>query len=777
MRFRLRVILKKSSEDIFQEQTRLLYNNSLTPIIISILAATVLCWSSWSMIDHLVLSFWGTTFFAISFCRLLLLYLYNNRKAEDKNDHWNRRFTVGTYAIATVWGTASLLLFPEHNPSQQIVFFVIMVGMCAGGISSLCPSPIVFTGFISLILLPLIIRLMFLGTEGTMLNSVLIFIFWGVTLISGLKISGNMRENIHLRLQGILREQVLSANEERYRLLFRHAPLGIFQYDDKGTIIDCNQEFVRILGSSKDLLVGFNMLAMLPKGEMLDAIKQSFISGEGYFEGDYATITSNLTIPVRVFFKTLTSTTHGSSGGVAIIEDCSAKKQSEQLIQYHASYDSLTGLPNRRLLIEQLGSEISRSKRHKHYGALLFLDLDNFKTINDSLGHSVGDKLLQIAAARISECIRKEDTAARMGGDEFIIVLTELGSELKLAEEKAKGIAEKILLNLSTPCQIEERDLHITTSIGVSMFPKTEKGVDDILKQADTAMYRAKAAGRNGVCFFLPSMQETADNKLILTTEIRQALHKNELIIFLQPQVDSSTNLIGAEALVRWKHPEKGIIPPGAFLAIAEETGLIQNIGQWVLRETCQKIKMWTDAGLLKDSQVISINISGKEIAAPDFVSLISRVLKETGASPHHFGIELTEGSLISTDNDIVEKIMALRRIGIKFSVDDFGTGYSSLSYLKSLPLHTLKIDRSFVTDIKDASHNAVLVDTIIMMAHNLGLDVIAEGVETEQELQYLESKGCTVYQGYYFSKPVTIETFTEMLRSGSSVVDHHGIS
>jgi EAL domain-containing protein (putative c-di-GMP-specific phosphodiesterase class I) len=285
-------------------------------------------------------------------------------------------------------------------------------------------------------------------------------------------------------------------------------------------------------------------------------------------------------------------------------------------------------------------------------------------------------------------------------------------------------------------------------------------------------MYRAKAAGRNEISFFLPSMQEAADEKLRLSNQLRQALKQHELLLHFQPQVDFSGTLLGAEALVRWQHPVRGMVSPGVFLSVAEETGLMQDIGQWVLRETCSYIKQWQDAGYLRESQIISMNISGKEIASLDFVSTIRRALDETGANPNHLGIELTEGSLVSTGRDIVEKIMQVRELGVKFSVDDFGTGYSSLSYLKSLPLNTLKIDRTFVKDIHDASQDVVLVDTIIMMATNLGLEVIAEGVETEQELHYLHSKGCDVYQGFYFCKPLEIASFLEVLKAGRLVAD-----
>jgi len=759
--------LKHTSKKILREQVNLLFANSMVPIIVSVLISALLCWSLWSVVDRSVLIIWFSLFFIISAGRIVLLFQFRKQAAgSGYKKHWYRRFLIGTYAAAMTWGAASLLLFPVHSPSHQTVFFMIIFGMAAGGISSLCPSLPVVVGFLSLLLLPLFGKMILLGSDEALFKSSLLLLFWAVTIVGAIKISVNIRDNIQLRLQSVDREKMLKISEERYRHIFRYAPLGIFHYDVEGEILDCNDEFIRILGSSREKLVGLKMFDMLKEREMLKAIEDSITTGEGYFEGEYSAVTSNTTTPVRAFLKAINSSEKTIIGGVGIVEDFTEKKQSEQLIQYHASYDSLTGLPNRRLLLEHLSNEIARARRHGHFGALLFIDLDNFKTINDSLGHSVGDELLKVVAKRIKKCVRQEDTAARMGGDEFIIIVTELDNSIGLAAHKVRGIAEEISICLAAPCQIGGRDLQITPSVGVSLFPKEDIGVDDILKQADTAMYRAKAAGRNAIHFFLPSMQEAADERLRLNTEIRQALDENQFALYYQTQVDISGQLVGAEALLRWHHPERGVILPGVFLETAEETNLIQDIGLWVLREACNDIKTWTDRGQLKESQTISVNISGNEIGAPDFVNTVMNVLEETGADPSHLGIELTEGSLISTGEDIVQKIMMLRQMGIKFSVDDFGTGYSSLSYLRSLPLNTLKIDRSFVNDIKDASRDVVLVDTIIMLARNLGLEIIAEGVETEQELLYLNERGCTVYQGYYFSKPVAVTTFTELLQS-----------
>jgi diguanylate cyclase (GGDEF)-like protein/PAS domain S-box-containing protein len=658
-----------------------------------------------------------------------------------------------------------------------MIFLLILAGAAVAAIASLCPSLSAIGGFLSLLLLPLIVKLMMLGNVESIFIGSLLIVFWAITFIGAIKIHVTLRENIQLRLQSVEREKVLKISEERYRHIFNNAPLGIFHYDSDSVIVDCNNEFIKILGSSRELLIGLKMSSKLQEPALLRAINDSLSVGEGYYEGTYTSFTSMKMTPVRAFFKAINNSKKAIIGGVGIVEDFTEKKQAEDLIQHHASCDSLTGLPNRRLLIQHLGNEIARAKRHGHYGALVFLDLDNFKTINDSLGHSVGDKLLQTVAKRISECIREEDTAARMGGDEFVIIFTELDDSIGLAAHTVRGIAEELRLCLSAPCQIEGQELHITPSIGVSLFPKADIGIDDILKQADTAMYRAKAAGRNAIHFFLPSMQDAADERFRLNMELRKALEENQFALYYQPQFNISGEIIGAEALLRWHHREKGVIPPGVFLEMAEEIGLMGDIGQWVLREVCKDIKEWTDTGLLGDSQTISINISGKELADPDFVGTVISVLEKTGIDPKRLGIEITEGSLISIGKDTVQKFTTLQQMGIKFSVDDFGTGYSSLSYLQSLPLNTLKIDRTFVNEIKEKSHDVVLVDTIIMMARNLGLDVIAEGVETERELLYLNSKGCMVYQGFYFSKAVTVATFTKMLEPESKNLNGQPLS
>ena len=454
----------------------------------------------------------------------------------------------------------------------------------------------------------------------------------------------------------------------------------------------------------------------------------------------------------------------------ATLRDVSDRKLAEARIEYLAYYDALTELPNRRLLLDRLEQNISRARRFGHYGTMLFLDLDRFKNINDSLGHPIGDALLKEVARRLVHDLRAEDTVSRLGGDEFVMLLSDLGNNSTNAAAMAQQKAESIRIRLAEKYEIDGHDLHITPSIGVAMFPSSnddhESG-DDILRYADTAMYRAKDDGRNTIRFFLPSMQAAADNRLSIEKELRHALDRGELTLYFQPQVNSKGQIFGAETLARWKHPEKGFISPATFIPIAEATGLILPIGEWVLRTSCEHMKAWSDQGL--DINHLAVNVSPRQFRQPNFIAQVQTILEQTGADPTMLGLELTEGMVIDNIVDTIKKMEGLKKLGIELSIDDFGTGYSSLTYLKKMPLDILKIDQSFVRDIETDSNDAAIVDTIISMAKHLDLKVIAEGVETKFELDFLEEKGCPLYQGYLFSKPVPNDQFIELLKKGTT--------
>ena len=437
---------------------------------------------------------------------------------------------------------------------------------------------------------------------------------------------------------------------------------------------------------------------------------------------------------------------------VAIFSDITVQKSAEKEIHNLAFYDPLTHLPNRRLMLDRLKQEIAAAKRQMNFGALFFLDLDHFKNLNDSRGHQVGDELLIQVGQRLKAIIRHEDTACRLGGDEFVVMIPGRFLSLQDATNHAIMLADKILLAINRPYIVQGSEHHFSTSIGVTLYPETVDQPEAIVQQADTAMYRAKECGRNSISFYQPSMQESADRRLTLEKEMRVALQEGQFLLHYQPQVNELHKVISVEALIRWHHPTKGMVSPAEFIPLAEDTQLILPIGAWVLQEACRQIKTWDQQG----SKIghVAVNVSSRQFRQVDFVKQVRQVLLDTDIHANQLVIELTEGCVIEDIEDTIAKMQALQAMGIKISIDDFGIGYSSLSYLKSLPLSQLKIDQSFVKQI-DNANAAVIVETIIMMAKSLGLNVIAEGVETPEQVNFLTAKGCLNFQGYYFSRPV----------------------
>lgn len=441
------------------------------------------------------------------------------------------------------------------------------------------------------------------------------------------------------------------------------------------------------------------------------------------------------------------------------------------LLQSQATSDPLTGLPNRRLMLDRLKHALASSMRSGREGALLFIDLDNFKTLNDTLSHGIGDLLLQQVAQRLESCVREGDTVARLGGDEFVVMLEDLSEKDLEAAAQTEAVGEKILATLNQPYQLGKHEYLNSPSIGATLFNDHQQSIEELLKQADIAMYQAKKAGRNALRFFDPQMQETINARANLESELRKALECHQFHLYYQIQVDNiredgSHRHMGAEALIRWVHPVRGLVLPAQFIPMAEETGLILPIGQWVLETACAQIKTWQQDALTRDL-VLAVNVSAKQFRQADFVDQVQAAVQRHGINPMLLKLELTESLLLESIQDTIATMNTLKTIGVKFSLDDFGTGYSSLQYLKQLPLDQLKIDQSFVRDLVSDSSDRAIVRTIIAMAHSLKLNVIAEGVETEEQRQLLQDKGCIHYQGFLFSKPVPIEQFDALLKQG----------
>ena len=450
-------------------------------------------------------------------------------------------------------------------------------------------------------------------------------------------------------------------------------------------------------------------------------------------------------------------------GAVIVFRDVSAAREMARQIAYSAQHDFLTGLPNRMLLNDRVNQAIHLASRHMKKVAVLFLDLDGFKHINDSLGHRIGDRLLQAIAKRLVDCVRGSDTVSRQGGDEFVVLLLEVDQP-----EGAATMARRMLQTMAEPHSIDHHDLHVTISIGVSVYPDDGLDAETLIKNADTAMYQAKEDGRHSYQFFKPAMNVRAVERQSIEESLRRALERREFALHYQPRINLKTLAItGAEALIRWTHPTRGLVSPGQFIPIAEDCGLILPIGKWVLREACKQARAWLDAGLPLGT--VAVNISAIEFREENFLEGVFAILKDTGLDPSSLELELTEGVLMKHADSTALLLEALRARGVRVAVDDFGTGYSSLSYLRKFPIDALKIDQSFVRQITTVADETTIVTAVISMGRSLKLRIVAEGVETEAQLAFLQAHECDEAQGYYFSRPVPPQQFANLLDTGMS--------
>lgn len=542
---------------------------------------------------------------------------------------------------------------------------------------------------------------------------------------------------------------------------------GIMITDKNSNILRVNNAFTEITGYTQEQVLGKNP-RLLSSGRHDASFYQKLwqqLLKNGRYEGEIWNRRRNGEIYPEWLTITAVKTFSGdTSYYVCVFADITKKKDAEGKIHALAFYDPLTKLPNRRLLLDRFEQELSNAKRHKQFGAVIFLDLDHFKLLNDAQGHLVGDELLMQVASRLVSVLRKEDTPARLGGDEFVVLLHANTDNLSLVADQAGIVAEKIRDCLNRPFFLNHYQHQLSTSIGIALFPEHHDSPEIILQQADTAMYRAKASGRNAISFFHPSMQEAAELRLSLEHEIKQAIDAGRFLLCYQPQVDSDGKVLSAEALIRWKSAGKGVLLPIDFIPIAEESNLILGIGRWVLLEACNQIKAWQTQGIAIPP--IAVNVSSRQFRQLDFVHQVKQALDTSGINPELLGIELTENVLIIDIDDTIVKLTALKELGITIAVDKFGTGYSSLMYLQRLPIDIIKIDRKFVKDMITNTNNAVIVEATLGMAQHLNIRVIAEGVETAEQMAFLQERNCNIFQGFYFSQPLAAADYKDLYLS-----------
>ncbi len=566
-----------------------------------------------------------------------------------------------------------------------------------------------------------------------------------------------------------LAEMGLRLSEKKFSIAFTSCPLAAsIATAGEGRFIEVNDNYTRDFGWARDELIGRTTLEIgIWPEPMLRQRWLEAIQAKGHLV-DYETVWMHKNGSERkISISGEIVDIEGVSCILAYVTDITERKAADEQIQSLAFFDPLTGLPNRRLLMDRLEQAQTAAFRYQRMGALLFIDLDHFKILNDIHGHDKGDNLLQQVARRLTGCVPESSTVARLGGDEFVVMLEDLSENSLEAATQAEAVAEKIRAALNQSYRLSSQTYRSTPSIGVTLFGERQESLDEPLRRADLAMYQAKSAGRNTIRFFDPKMQAIVTARVTMELELREALTNGQFLLHYQPQVDRDEQIIGVEALVRWEHPQRGLVSPSQFIPLAEDTGLILPLGKWILEQACRQLVLWSSQADLAPL-CVAVNVSARQFQQSDFVQQVLDALEQTGADPQRLKLELTESVLVYDFEDVITKMSALKARGVGFSLDDFGTGYSSLSYLKQLPLDQLKIDQTFVGDILDDANNAAIARMVIVLAESLGLAVIAEGVETVAQRDALQRQGCHAYQGYLFSRPLPAAALEEfMKRSG----------
>jgi diguanylate cyclase (GGDEF)-like protein/PAS domain S-box-containing protein len=551
----------------------------------------------------------------------------------------------------------------------------------------------------------------------------------------------------------------LKESERRFRETVDLLPQSVFETDRDGRVVFCNRCAHDLSGySAEDLAVGLQLSQFfaVEEGDRLQEVFQQIMTGQRLVNSQFTVRKKDgSTLPALVSVDAMASQGEiiGIRGSIVDISDRvqteETLRQNEARLNYLAFHDTLTDLPNRTLFQDRLEHALARARRFGSQLALLIIDLDRFKNFNDSLGHDMGDQVLWKAACQLRNGLREVDTLARIGGDEFVIVMENVASQADVIT-----VAKKVLSLLVQPISLREHQLFLTASVGISLYPQNGEDVSSLMRKADRAMHQAKNKGGDCFSFFSAEADDLVEERLFLENDLRQAVDRHELLLHYQPQIDLvSGRLVGVEALVRWQHAERGMIPPGAFIPLAEETGLIVSIGEWVLRAACIQGQLWQQAGL--PPVRVAVNISTWQVRQPDFVDMVERILEESGFDPRLLELEITESAVMDNVPEAVRILNIFQQRGISLAMDDFGTGYSSLSSLQRLPLSKLKIDRSFIREVTSNANDAALTSSVIALGRTMGLGVVAEGVETEEQLHFLQQMNCAQVQGFLFSKPL----------------------
>lgn len=760
---------------VYAEQVAYLFSHGPLVYSVTIINASILVALEWTYIATNILIVWLTSIVSLTAARSLLAFLYHRASPNaSESRKWYSMFLVGVGLSGLVWGSSGYYLFAVNDLGRQMILIMVLAGMTAAAVTVLAARMEAFLVYAIPTLVPLAINLLIQNTALSKTMSAITCIhLLGMSIsargahksiVTSFELRFDNRELIEEIENRQRAEEALFQEKERLQITFESLAEGVVIVSANGSIEYLNPAAEHLCGwTSSDA-----------HGKSIETIFDQLQDYKG--EATNTAVKTCLQNSVRCEKQILMHSRYGKKqlieeiatplknrsghiiGAVTVMRDVTQAYQNGQQLVYQANHDALTQLPNRALMWDRLNHAITKATRANTLIALIFMDLDRFKTVNDRLGHSAGDGLLKAVARRLTKSVREEDTVSRLGGDEFIIILENIQDP-----NLVSVAARKITQSFTKPFFVDGHEIFVTTSIGISLYPKDGDDAESLIKNADTAMYRTKKQGRNNLEFYAEEMNVQALERLKMEQQLRYALDRGELELYYQPQVDPATGTIKAvEALLRWHHPRYGLVLPAKFIPIAEETGSILNIGQWVLSTACTQLRRWHDLGY--SDLRIAVNLSVRQIRQSDLSNSVASALAESKLAPECLELEITESLFMDNVDNSIAVLNAIKAQGVTLGIDDFGTGFSSLNYLKQFPVDVLKIDKLFICDIVNNPSDAAIASAIIAMGHGLNLSVIAEGVENEAQLSFLRTQSIDGYQGYHFSRALSTSKLTELL-------------
>ncbi|MDH2915503.1 MAG: EAL domain-containing protein, partial [Gallionella sp.] len=710
-----------------------------TTLITGLLLAFVVVYMLWGGVDRVLLTTWLAVLILVTLIRVVSFRDFSKTVTLQNAGIWIVRFRIGVIASGMTWGMGVAAFLPSDDVLNQTFLTFILIGFIAGGLMSYVSDAKSSIPFVIVGIVPFLLNSFYVDSGITKNISLPLVLFLIYLLFTMRRTALRARQNVMVRLGAVFQSEQLRKSEGQFRQLFERPLTPMLLIDEQsGEIVDANHAACQFYGYTHAQMLALNFQQLCEDEADLPA---KSVVGENIARhrlccGEIRDVEVHGSL-LLVGDTTLLFT---------IIHDITLRISAEAEVRKLANFDTLTKLANRRMLNESLHKMLAATTRHHFHGALLFLDLDNFKSLNDTEGHEVGDQLLVEVARRLNLCMRESDLLARLGGDEFVVLCEGLSEDLNHAAVQANILAEKVRDALAQPYYLDHANPlfsgkqvvhHCSSSIGVTLFDGRDATADELLKRADVAMYQAKQAGRNAVRFYDPQMQADLVARARLDKELRHAYKAQQFDLFYQPKINTEGRVLGGEALLRWQHPQRGEIQPDEIITLLEETGLIVSIGKWAIATACHQIQAWQSNPLLCDL-VISVNVSARQFRHPDFVAQVQQILHESAIRPTLLDLELTESVLLENVDEAIAKMNQIKAMGVSFSLDDFGTGYSSLQYLKKLPFDRIKIDRTFVRDIVTDANDAAIIKAMIAMAKELELEVVAEGVENEAQRAFL---------------------------------------